>query len=114
MPALGCLILARPTKQMGLYRQMIGRGLRPAPDKTNCIVIDHSGVTYRLGFAEDHVEWTLDPDRKAENPTMPPAMATSLAGQRSSNAGSVAPLASAGWPVSAAAICRRHRHAPLK
>jgi DNA repair protein RadD len=69
MPALGCLILARPTKQLGLYRQMVGRGLRPAPDKTNCIVIDHAGVTYRLGFAEDHVAWTLDPDRKAENPT---------------------------------------------
>ena len=69
MPALGCLILARPTKQMGLYRQMIGRGLRPAPDKTNCIVIDHSGATYRLGFAEDLIEWTLDPDRHAENPT---------------------------------------------
>ena len=68
-PALGCLILARPTKQMGLYRQMIGRGLRPAADKSNCIVIDHSGVTYRLGFAEDFIEWTLDPDRKAENST---------------------------------------------
>jgi superfamily II DNA or RNA helicase len=68
MPDLGCIVLARPTKQMGLYRQMIGRGLRPAPDKTNCIVIDHSGATYRLGFAEDYVEWTLDPDRHAENP----------------------------------------------
>ena len=69
MPALGCLILARPTRQMGLYRQMIGRGLRPAPDKANCIVIDHSGATYRLGFAEDFIDWTLDPDRHAENPT---------------------------------------------
>ena len=28
MPTLGGLILARPTKRMGLYRQMIGRGLR--------------------------------------------------------------------------------------
>jgi DNA repair protein RadD len=69
MPALGCLILARPTKQMGLYRQMIGRGLRPAPDKSNCIVLDHSGAIYRFGFAEDHVAWTLEPDRRAENPT---------------------------------------------
>jgi superfamily II DNA or RNA helicase len=68
MPSIGCIVLARPTKQMGLYRQMIGRGLRPAPDKTNCIVIDHSGATYRLGFAEDAVAWTLDPDRHAENP----------------------------------------------
>ncbi|TWI71311.1 superfamily II DNA or RNA helicase [Bradyrhizobium huanghuaihaiense] len=69
MPALGCLILARPTQQMGLYRQMIGRGLRPAPGKVDCIVIDHSGATYRLGFAEDFIKWTLDPDLRAENPT---------------------------------------------
>ncbi|MCG2632855.1 DEAD/DEAH box helicase family protein [Bradyrhizobium sp. WYCCWR 13023] len=69
MPALGCLILARPTKQMGLYRQMIGRGLRPAPDKANCIVLDHSGATFRLGFAEDFIDWTLDPDLHADNPT---------------------------------------------
>jgi superfamily II DNA or RNA helicase len=69
MPALGCLILARPTKHLGLYRQMVGRGLRPAPGKSNCIVIDHSGATFRLGFAEDFIEWTLDPDHKAENAT---------------------------------------------
>ncbi|MDD1520016.1 MULTISPECIES: DEAD/DEAH box helicase family protein [Bradyrhizobium] len=69
MPALGCLILARPTKQLGLYRQMIGRGLRPAPDKANCIVLDHAGLTYQLGLAEDFIEWTLDPDLHAENPT---------------------------------------------
>ena len=31
MPEVGCCILARPTKKMGLYRQMIGRVLRPAP-----------------------------------------------------------------------------------
>ena len=30
MPEVGCCILARPTKKMGLYRQMIGRVLRPA------------------------------------------------------------------------------------
>ena len=30
MPEVGCCILARPTSKMGLYRQMIGRVLRPA------------------------------------------------------------------------------------
>jgi superfamily II DNA or RNA helicase len=68
MPAVGCLILARPTKQMGLYRQMIGRVLRPADGKTNAITLDHSGAVYRHGLPEDHVEWTLDVDRRAENP----------------------------------------------
>ena len=69
MPAVGCCILARPTKQMGLYRQMIGRVLRPAVGKKNAIILDHSGAVWRHGRPEDHVEWTLDVDRRAENPT---------------------------------------------
>ena len=62
-------MLARPTKQLGLYRQMAGRGLRPAPDKSNLILIDHSGVVYRHGLLEDPIEWTLDTTKRAENPT---------------------------------------------
>jgi superfamily II DNA or RNA helicase len=68
MPEVGCCILARPTKQMGLYRQMVGRVLRPADGKTDAIILDHSGAVFRHGFAEDHVEWTLGPDRFAANP----------------------------------------------
>jgi hypothetical protein len=52
----------------GLYRQMVGRVLRPADGKTDAIVIDHSGNVFRHGFAEDPVKWTLDPDSYAENP----------------------------------------------
>jgi superfamily II DNA or RNA helicase len=69
MPEVGCCILARPTKQMGLYRQMIGRVLRPADGKADAIILDHSGAVYRHGLPEDHVEWTLNVDRRAENPT---------------------------------------------
>jgi superfamily II DNA or RNA helicase len=69
MPEAGCCILARPTKKMGLYRQMIGRVLRPAEGKPNAIVLDHSGAVFRHGFVEDPVAWTLDPDRHAENRT---------------------------------------------
>jgi DNA repair protein RadD len=65
MPEVGCAILARPTRKMGLYRQLIGRVLRPAPGKSDAIVLDHSGAVFRHGFAEDAVEWTLDPDRHA-------------------------------------------------
>jgi superfamily II DNA or RNA helicase len=68
MPEVGCCILARPTKQMGLYRQMVGRVLRPATGKNNAIVLDHSGAVFRHGFVEDRVEWTLDPDKRAESP----------------------------------------------
>src|SRR5215207_10134265 len=67
MPEVSCCILARPTKKIGLYRQMIGRVLRPAEGKTDAIVIDHSGAVFRHGFVEDPVDWTLDPDRAAES-----------------------------------------------
>ena len=69
MPEVGCGILARPTKKMGLYRQMVGRLLRPAPGKCNAIVLDHSGAVFRHGFVEDNVEWTLDPEKRSESPT---------------------------------------------
>jgi DNA repair protein RadD len=69
MPAVGCCILARPTKKMGLFRQMIGRVLRPAEGKQHAIILDHSGAVYRHGLPEDHVEWTLDPEEKAFSPT---------------------------------------------
>jgi superfamily II DNA or RNA helicase len=68
MPEVSCCILARPTKKMGLYRQMIGRVLRPADGKTDAIILDHSGAVFRHGFAEDPVTWVLSPDKHAENP----------------------------------------------
>ena len=69
LPAIGCIVLARPTKQLGLFRQMAGRGLRPAPGKRNLILIDHSGAVYRHGLLEDRIEWTLHTDKRAQNPT---------------------------------------------
>jgi superfamily II DNA or RNA helicase len=66
-PDIGCIVLARPTKKMGLFRQMVGRGLRAAPGKTDLILIDHSGATYQHGLVEDPVEWTLDPEQHAKN-----------------------------------------------
>jgi DNA repair protein RadD len=68
LPEVSCCILARPTKQMGLFRQMVGRVLRPAEGKPNAIILDHSGAVYRHGLPEDHIEWTLAVDRRAENP----------------------------------------------
>ena len=68
MPEVSCCILVRPTKKMGLYRQMVGRVLRPAPGKTNAIILDHSGAVFRHGFVEDHVEWQLDPDKRSVSP----------------------------------------------
>ena len=48
-----CIILARPTKSEILYVQMIGRGLRTADGKADCLILDHSDTTMRLGFVTD-------------------------------------------------------------
>lgn len=66
-PDIGCLILARPTKSLGLFRQMIGRALRPAPGKTDAIILDHSGSVFVHGLPEDDIEWSLDADSRAAN-----------------------------------------------
>ena len=50
-----CIILARPTKSEILYTQIIGRGLRTAPGKDHCVILDHSDTTMRLAvIALDH------------------------------------------------------------
>jgi DNA repair protein RadD len=68
-PSISCLVLARPTKSIGLYRQMVGRVLRPAPGKTDALILDHAGATFMHGFAEDPIAWTLSEDHRAENKT---------------------------------------------
>jgi DNA repair protein RadD len=67
-PDIGSIILARPTKKMGLFRQMIGRGLRPTEGKSDVVILDHSGAVFRHGLPEDRIDWTLDPDRRAISP----------------------------------------------
>jgi superfamily II DNA or RNA helicase len=67
-PAVGCLVLARPTKSLGLYRQMVGRVLRPLPGKTEALILDHAGAVFQHGFPDDPIQWTLSEDRRADNP----------------------------------------------
>lgn len=45
IPLVETVIIARPTKSESLYSQMVGRGLRPHPDKEKLILIDCVGVT---------------------------------------------------------------------
>ena len=42
-PGLAALVIARPTLSPGLYMQMLGRGMRRAEGKTDCLVIDVLG-----------------------------------------------------------------------
>jgi superfamily II DNA or RNA helicase len=36
-----CIIMARPTKSEMLFVQIVGRGLRTAPGKDHCLILDH-------------------------------------------------------------------------
>jgi len=59
LPVLDCVVLAKPTRSLAVYLQMIGRGLRTAEGKRDCLVLDHSGGVHRHGFAHDERLWTL-------------------------------------------------------
>ena len=59
IPEIECIVLARPTKSLGLHLQMIGRGARPNKGKDSFTVIDHGGNVNRLGYYEDEIEWLL-------------------------------------------------------
>ena len=48
-PRLDCICLLRPTKSLGLYIQMVGRGLRLFPGKENCLVLDSGECIQRFG-----------------------------------------------------------------
>jgi superfamily II DNA or RNA helicase len=60
IPDLSCLVLARPTRSVTLYLQMIGRGLRPAEGKKDLLVLDHSGAVMMHGLADEPREWSLE------------------------------------------------------
>jgi DNA repair protein RadD len=82
-PAIGAVILLRPTMSLASYLQVIGRGLRPfvfanGVKKEVCYVIDHAGLTFKHGFADEDREWELNGEvkrgkkkKKDDEPTLP-------------------------------------------
>ena len=48
-PGTDLIALLRPTKSVGLYVQMVGRGTRLAEGKDDCLVLDFAGNTARHG-----------------------------------------------------------------
>lgn len=53
VPQVSCVILARPTQSKALYFQQLGRGLRLASDKRDCLVLDQSKNVMKHGLIED-------------------------------------------------------------
>ena len=64
IPAVSCAILLRPTQSLGLYLQQVGRALRPAPGKTQAIILDHVGNVIRHGLPDEHRDWSLDAEAR--------------------------------------------------
>lgn len=52
-PKIDLIGMLRPTQSVGLWVQMLGRGTRPYPTKTDCLVLDFAGNTKRLGCIND-------------------------------------------------------------
>ena len=61
LPATSCIVVARPTKSNGLYIQMVGRGLRVAAGKTDCLVLDVCGASKRNRL-QAHIDLFGDKD----------------------------------------------------
>lgn len=70
LPACKTLILARPTKSLGLYMQMGGRIFRPWNDVTP-IVLDHGGNVDRHGLPHEDREWSLAKKLKKQSGAPP-------------------------------------------
>jgi len=60
LPNTSCIILTRGCGHAGLYMQMTGRGSRPHPGKTDCIIIDLRGVSHVHGHPYDDREYSLE------------------------------------------------------
>ena len=46
-PAVDCIVILRPTKVRSLYQQMVGRGMRLFPGKTELVLLDFLWMTER-------------------------------------------------------------------
>ncbi|CAK0776838.1 DNA repair protein RadD [Gammaproteobacteria bacterium] len=63
-PALECAILARPTKSVSLYLQMVGRVMRSHPGKTAAYVLDHAGCIAAHGAPHIAREWSMEGEQR--------------------------------------------------
>lgn len=58
-PECDAALVLRPTKSVGLWRQIAGRLTRPASGKTHGLLIDAAGNLDRLGAPDVDCEWSL-------------------------------------------------------
>jgi superfamily II DNA or RNA helicase len=66
VPTLDCVQIARPTKSISLWLQMVGRVLRKAEGKIYGLILDHTDNYAMLGLPDDDWEWKLEGKPKKE------------------------------------------------
>lgn len=59
IPIVSGAILMRPTQSLGMFLQQVGRCLRPKPDGSNAVILDHVGNVHRHGMPDDPRQWSL-------------------------------------------------------
>ncbi|ACB28433.1 DEAD/DEAH box helicase [Methylobacterium radiotolerans] len=74
VPAIGAVILLRPTRSEARYLQSVGRALRPSAGKSEAIVLDHAGATWMHGLPDAPRAWSLadQPARRSTGRTEAP------------------------------------------
>lgn len=65
--SINCVVLARPTQSKSLFIQMIGRGLRAHPGKTNCLILDCAANTTKHELISLPSLLGIDPQEKVES-----------------------------------------------
>jgi superfamily II DNA or RNA helicase len=68
LPEIGVVQMARPTASRALYKQQVGRAMRPAEGKVDCILLDNAGNFSRFGDPLDVEEYSLTDEVKVPRP----------------------------------------------
>lgn len=72
VPSVGCVILLRPTESLVMAFQQIGRGMRPKPDGSALVVLDHARNCLKHGLPTEEIAWSLDGAPKKDPNKQPP------------------------------------------
>lgn len=67
VPAVSCGVLAKPTRSLRQYLQMVGRIVRTHQSKSDAILIDHAGAVVAHGWPTQDRDWNLNPRERIED-----------------------------------------------
>lgn len=70
VPVVAGAILLRPTKSVGAFLQQCGRVLRPKPDGSRAVILDHVGNVHNHGMPCASREWSLSIKPKKSSPAL--------------------------------------------